>query len=115
MGGPHSEELSKPQELHDRGRDGYNAQADLRMRDLMARLASLPPEARTLAFKKFDDVLIEVFDLFSPPVFEVGEDELKRDLEHVERLEKAAAQRIGEASPKQGVERVSADYKTGNG
>lgn len=85
------------------------------MRDLMARLASLPPEARTMAFKRFDQVLAELFELFSPPEFEGSVDDLQRDLNHVERLERAASLRLGEAGPVKGADPVSLSRKGGLG
>lgn len=115
MGGPHSEESTQAVELNDRARNPYSSNSDLRMRDLTARLASLPPEARTIAFKRIDEVLSEVFDLFSPPEFSGDAEALKRDLEHVERLEKAASQRLGEASPGQNAERASTGSRKGIG
>ena len=115
LGGSHSDELAKANEIHDRPKDGYNAQADLRMRDLMARLASLPPDARTMAFKRFDQVLVEVFSLFSPPEYDGSVDDVQRDLNHVERLEKAALQRLGEGGPVKGVDPVSVSRKGGLG
>jgi len=69
MGGSHEEEMARAATMNDRPAAEYNATHDLRMRDLMARIASLPPEGRTLAFRKFDEVLSEIIDFLSPAVF----------------------------------------------
>ena len=115
MGGSHSDELARAPELNDRPKDAYNATSDLRMRDLMARLASMPPDARTMAFRRFDEVLIEVFALFSPPEYDGDIHAFQRDVEIAERLEKAASQRLNEGGPGKGAEPVSMDRKGGLG
>ena len=113
MGGAHSDELARASESNDRPKDTYNATSDLRMRDLLARMASLPPEARTVAFKRFDQVLSEVFALFSPPEYDGDIQAFHRDVEIAERLERAALQRLNEGDPRKGAEPVSVAGKGG--
>ena len=93
------DEANRTQSLNDRGKASYGVQGDLRMRDLLARMASLPPEARTVAFKRFDQVLSEVFALFSPPEYDGDVDALMRDVERVERIGREAEQSLKGSSP----------------